>query len=49
VPDEAFIAMEEAIREESNWVSLIPGFATERALSEYISSSPHLLEDGIVP
>ncbi len=49
VPDAAFTAMEEAIREESNWVSLIPGFASERALSEYISASPHLLEDGLVP
>ncbi|MGB8581553.1 MAG: endonuclease NucS domain-containing protein [Candidatus Sulfotelmatobacter sp.] len=49
VPDEAFHAMELAMKEESNWVSLIPGFASERALSEYISSSPHLLEDGLVP
>jgi len=37
------------MKEESNWVSLIPGFASERALSEYISASPHLLEDGLVP
>jgi RecB family endonuclease NucS len=41
--------MERAFRDENNWVSLIPGFASERALSEYISASPHLLEDGLVP
>lgn len=49
VPDSIFRAMERAIKEEANWVSLIPGFASERALSEYISASPHLLEDGLVP
>jgi hypothetical protein len=49
VPDTAFRAMELAVNEEANWVSLIPGFASERALSEYISASPHLLEDGLVP
>lgn len=49
VPDEIFAGMEGAAREESNWVSLVPGFASERALSEYISASPHLLEDGLVP
>jgi Endonuclease NucS len=49
VPDSTFRAMELAINEEANWVSLIPGFASERALSEYISASPHLLEDGLVP
>jgi RecB family endonuclease NucS len=41
--------MERAFRDENNWVSLVPGFASERALSEYISASPHLLEDGLVP
>lgn len=49
VPDGAFQKMERAFRDENNWVSLIPGFASERALSEYISASPHLLEDGLVP
>jgi hypothetical protein len=49
VPDSTFTAMEIAIKEETNWVSLIPGFASERALSEYISASPHLLEDGLRP
>jgi hypothetical protein len=49
VPDHIFHAMELAVKEESNWVSLIPGFASERALSEYISASPHLLEDGLRP
>jgi hypothetical protein len=49
VPGNAFDKMERAFRDENNWVSLIPGFASERALSEYISASPHLLEDGLVP
>jgi hypothetical protein len=49
VPDATFAKMEDAVSEESNWVSLIPGFASERALSEYISALPHLLEDGLVP
>jgi hypothetical protein len=49
VPDDTFKAMERAFRDERNWVSLIPGFASERALSEYISALPHLLEDGLVP
>jgi RecB family endonuclease NucS len=41
--------MELAINDEINWVSLLPGFASERALSEYVSASPHLLEDGLLP
>lgn len=49
VPETIFRAMERAIEDEANWVSLVPGFASERALSEYISASPHLLEDGLVP
>ena len=49
VPDAAFKAMEKAFHDERNWVSLVPGFASERALSEYISALPHLLEDGLVP
>jgi hypothetical protein len=49
VPDDIFKKMERAFHDESNWVSLVPGFASERALCEYISASPHLLEDGLVP
>jgi len=49
VPDATFKAMEKAFLDEDNWVSLIPGFASERALSEYIAALPHLLEDGLVP
>lgn len=49
VPDPTFKVMEDAFQDERNWVSLVPGFASERALSEYISASPHLLEDGLVP
>ncbi len=49
VPDFAFKKMELAFRNESNWVNLVPGFASERALAEFISASPHLLEDRLVP
>ncbi|MBN9663647.1 MAG: DUF91 domain-containing protein [Acidobacteria bacterium] len=49
VSNDVFVAMVRAVNDESNWVSLVPGFASERALSEYISASPHLLEDGLVP
>jgi hypothetical protein len=49
VPDTTFAEMELAINDEINWVSLLPGFASERALSEYVSASPHLLEDGLLP
>jgi hypothetical protein len=49
VPDLSFKVMEKAFHDEHNWVSLVPGFASERALSEYISALPHLLEDGLVP
>ncbi len=44
-----FERIEKAARDEDHWVSIVPGFAKERAMSEFISSSPHLLEDGLRP
>jgi len=44
-----FDRIEKAAEDEDNWVSIVPGFAQERAMSEFISASPHLLEDGLRP
>src|SRR5207253_3099525 len=44
-----FEHMERAAADEDHWVSIEPGFAKERAMSEFIRSSPHLLEDGLRP
>ncbi len=44
-----FDRIEKAARDENHWVNIVPGFAKERAMSEFISSSPHLLEDGLRP
>ncbi|MHB1936705.1 MAG: endonuclease NucS domain-containing protein [Acidobacteriaceae bacterium] len=49
VPKQAFERIEKAARDENHWVSIVPGFAKERAMSEFISVSPHLLEDGLRP
>jgi hypothetical protein len=38
-----------ALSEEENWTSMHSGFASERAISEYIDAYPHLLEDGLRP
>ena len=38
-----------ALSVESNWTSVHSGFASERAISEYIGTFPHLLEDGLRP
>ena len=38
-----------ALSDEANWTSVHPGFASERAISEYINEFPHLLEDGLRP
>jgi hypothetical protein len=45
----AFQLIESAAADEENWVSIVPGFAKERAMSEFISVAPHLLEDGLRP
>ncbi len=49
MPKAMFEEIEKAARDENNWVSIVPGFAKERAMSEFISTSPHLLEDGLRP
>jgi hypothetical protein len=38
-----------ALSDEANWTSVHSGFASERAISEYINAFPHLLEDGLRP
>ena len=45
----AFELIRAAAADEKNWVSIVPGFAKERAMSEFISVAPHLLEDGLRP
>lgn len=47
MPKQAFELIEKAAQEEFNWVSILPGFAKETAMSDFISVSPHLLEDGL--
>ncbi len=49
VPKADFLRIERAVRDENNWKRLVPGFNQERAMSEYISAYPHLLEDGLRP
>ncbi len=46
VPKEVFERIQKAALDKDNWASILPGFAKERAMSEFISASPHLLEDG---
>jgi RecB family endonuclease NucS len=38
-----------ALSDEANWTTVHSRFASERAISEYINSFPHLLEDGLRP
>lgn len=38
-----------ALADEANWTAVHSRFASERAISEYINSFPHLLEDGLRP
>jgi len=35
--------------DQGNWVSLVPPFAFEGSLSDYIVAVPHRLEDGLRP
>jgi hypothetical protein len=39
----------ETMNDRANWVSLISGFALEKALSDYIANYPHNLEEGMLP
>lgn len=47
--DETAQAIAAALSDEANWTSVNSRFASERAISEYINSFPHLLEDGLRP
>lgn len=49
MPRPLFERIQGAAKDEDHWVSIVPGFAKERAMSEFISASPHLLEDGCRP
>lgn len=44
-----FHRIEDAMDDDENWESILPLFDYERSLSDYIVSSPHRLEDGLVP
>jgi hypothetical protein len=44
-----FSAIERAMNDEANWVSLLQQFRYERWLSDYIGSYPQTLEDGLQP
>lgn len=46
---EAFRRIERAMDDEANWESILPQFDYERSLSDFIVTSPHRLEDGLVP
>ena len=41
--------LREIMNDETNWVSLSGQFSYERAISDYIASYPHHLEDGLLP
>lgn len=45
----AFDLIQKAVADEENWTSIVPGFAKERSMSEFISVAPHVLEDGLRP
>jgi RecB family endonuclease NucS len=46
---ESFHRIERAMDDDENWESILPQFDYERSLSDFIVSSPHRLEDGLVP
>jgi RecB family endonuclease NucS len=49
MPAQTFGRIQKAAEDDKYWVSIGAGFAKERALSEFICVSPHLLEDGLRP
>jgi hypothetical protein len=49
MPKPTFERVEKAAQDEKNWVNISRGFVKERAMSEFISESPHHLEDGLRP
>jgi hypothetical protein len=48
VRSQSFDSLSKVMNEPSNWVGLSQ-FSYEKALSDYIGSYPHLLEDGLLP
>lgn len=44
-----FRRIEQAMDDDGNWESILPQFDYERSLSDFIVTSPHRLEDGLVP
>lgn len=49
IDDRDFRRIRDAVSDAANWVSLRTRFAHETALSDFIATFPHLLEDGLVP
>jgi len=47
--DQAVEKIASALADEANWTAVHSRFSSERAISEYINSFPHLLEDGLRP
>jgi hypothetical protein len=45
----SFHGIERAMDDDKNWESILPQFDFERSLSDFIVSSPHRLEDRLVP
>jgi hypothetical protein len=41
--------VQKVMNDQRNWVGLLGRFGYERALSDYIASYPHRLEDGLLP
>lgn len=47
IPKPVFDRIGRAMAEQENWVSLLSSFAYEKALSDFIATFPHRLEDGL--
>jgi hypothetical protein len=47
IPQKTFEQIGQVMGNQGNWVSLVPPFAFERSLSDYIVAFPHRLEDGL--
>jgi Endonuclease NucS C-terminal domain len=45
----SFEKLKSAMNDPANWVGLLSHFQYEKALSDYIATYPHHLEDGLVP
>ena len=49
LPDDVATKICDAPTDEANWTAVHSSFASKRAISEYIDSFPHFLEDGLRP